>query len=107
MVCHGRMSELAADVTEVLRATVQQQTVMLHVQAESVRLQRVLVERLLGSPGVGPGTEAPALVETTSSVTTTPLAAIDSAPAAAEPTSPPGQANSQGREPEARVPTHP
>src|SRR5690349_12320978 len=36
------------DLTTLLRDILQQQTAMLQVQAESVRLQRVLVERLLG-----------------------------------------------------------
>jgi hypothetical protein len=40
-----------ADVTAVLREFLQQQTAMLQVQAESLRLQRVLVERLLGGQG--------------------------------------------------------
>jgi hypothetical protein len=37
------------DVAVLLQAIVQQQTAMLQVQAESVRLQRLLVERLLGA----------------------------------------------------------
>ena len=37
------------DVVGLLQAMLQQQTAMLQVQAESVRLQRLLVERLLGA----------------------------------------------------------
>jgi hypothetical protein len=37
------------DLTGLLQAMLQQQTAMLQVQAESVRLQRLLVERLLGA----------------------------------------------------------
>src|ERR1051325_358719 len=46
---HGRVSETSQpDLAALLRDILQQQTAMLQVQAESVRLQRVLVERLLG-----------------------------------------------------------
>jgi hypothetical protein len=45
------MSERAnADVGALLQMLVQQQTAVLEVQAESLRLQRVLVEHLLGAP---------------------------------------------------------
>src|SRR5690242_14967669 len=45
---HGRVSETSQpDLAALLRDILQQQTAMLQVQAESVRLQRVLVERLL------------------------------------------------------------
>jgi hypothetical protein len=54
MVGHGRMSDGAsADVADLLHALVQQHTAMLQVQAEGVRLQRILVERLLGAPADG------------------------------------------------------
>ena len=43
------MSEPALDIQALLRALVEQQTALLGVQAESIRLQRVLVERLLAS----------------------------------------------------------
>jgi hypothetical protein len=65
VVCHGRVTDISQpDLATLLRDLVQQQTAMLQVQAESVRLQRVLVERLLGvsgSPGVAadPGAIAP------------------------------------------------
>ena len=39
------------DIAGLLRDILQQQTAMLQVQAESVRLQRALVERLLGASG--------------------------------------------------------
>jgi len=51
MVRHGRMTQGAdGDLAGLLQAMLQQQTAMLQVQAESVRLQRLLVERLLGAP---------------------------------------------------------
>jgi hypothetical protein len=61
-----RMTDSAQpDVDGLLREILQQQTAMLQVQAESVRLQRVLVERLLG---VSNQTTAPvAVVPPTSS----------------------------------------
>ncbi|HLZ24719.1 MAG TPA: hypothetical protein VKQ30_21585, partial [Ktedonobacterales bacterium] len=44
------MTQLAdGDLAGLLQALLQQQTAMLQVQAESVHLQRLLVERLLGS----------------------------------------------------------
>ena len=43
------MSEPAIDIQGLLRALVEQQTALLGVQAESMRLQRVVVERLLAS----------------------------------------------------------
>ncbi len=46
---HGRVTDTSqSDLAMLLREILQQQTAMLQVQAESVRLQRVLVERLLG-----------------------------------------------------------
>jgi len=50
MVRHGRMTQGAdGDLAGLLQAMLQQQTAMLQVQAESVRLQRLLVERLMGA----------------------------------------------------------
>jgi hypothetical protein len=50
MVRNGRMTQRAdGDLAGLLQAMLQQQTAMLQVQAESVRLQRLLVERLLGA----------------------------------------------------------
>jgi len=43
------MTEPAPDIQGLLRALVEQQTALLDAQAESMRLQRVLVERLLAS----------------------------------------------------------
>ena len=43
------MSEPALDIQGLLRALVEQQTALLGVHAENMRLQRVLVERLLAS----------------------------------------------------------
>ena len=43
------MSEPALDIQGLLRALVEQQTALLGAHAESMRLQRVLVERLLAS----------------------------------------------------------
>ena len=43
------MSEPALDMQGLLRALVEQQTALLGAHAESMRLQRVLVERLLAS----------------------------------------------------------
>jgi hypothetical protein len=52
VIRHGRVTEInQPDLATLLRDLVQQQTAMLQVQAESVRLQRVLVERLLGVSG--------------------------------------------------------
>ena len=49
VVRHGRVTETTqSDLAALLRDILQQQTAMLRVQAESVRLQRVLVERLFG-----------------------------------------------------------
>jgi hypothetical protein len=49
VVRHGRVTDTSQpDLAALLRDILQQQTAMLQVQAESVRLQRVLVERLLG-----------------------------------------------------------
>jgi hypothetical protein len=49
VVRHGRVSETSQqDLAALLHDILQQQTAMLQVQAENVRLQRVLVERLLG-----------------------------------------------------------
>jgi hypothetical protein len=65
VVRHGRVSDISQpDLTTLLLDILQQQTAMLQVQAESVRLQRVLVERLLGVSGPqsdagGPGSIAP------------------------------------------------
>jgi hypothetical protein len=54
MVRHGRMTQGAdGDLAGLLQAMLQQQTAMLQVQAESVRLQRLLVERLLVPAGGG------------------------------------------------------
>jgi hypothetical protein len=56
VVRHGHVTDVnQPDLATLLRDLVQQQTAMLQVQAESVRLQRVLVERLLGVSG-SPGT---------------------------------------------------
>src|SRR5947209_203109 len=45
----GRVTDASqSDLTALLRTILQQQTAVLQVQAESVRLQRLLVERLLG-----------------------------------------------------------
>ena len=46
----------SADVQALLRTLVEQQTAFLNAQAESMRLQRVLVERLLGVNSSPPGT---------------------------------------------------
>lgn len=56
-----------SDVAALLRDILQQQTAMLQVQAESVRLQRVLVERLLGISGPLPGELEPRSIASTSS----------------------------------------
>src|ERR1051326_768054 len=58
VIRHGRVTEGSQpEVAGLLRDIVQQQTATLQVLAESVRLQRVLVERL---PGVSsPRTEDP------------------------------------------------
>jgi len=59
------MSEPALDIQGLLRALVEQQTALLGVQAESVRLQRVLMERLLASGQTLPVTaEAPPPIAT-------------------------------------------
>ena len=51
-----------SDLAALLRDILQQQTAMLQVQAESVRLQRVLVEHLLGASGPQLGTAEPAAI---------------------------------------------
>jgi hypothetical protein len=62
---HGRVTDTSQpDLTTLLRDILQQQTAMLQVQAESVRLQRLLLERLLGIAGprsdaLEPGSIAP------------------------------------------------
>jgi hypothetical protein len=90
MVGHGRMSELAdGEVAGLLQAMLQQQTAMLQVQAESVRLQRLLVERLLDAPSVEARIEAPAPAETASWMRATPPPAVTPAPAPDPPTSGP------------------
>jgi hypothetical protein len=48
------MSVSDGDLQALLRAMVEQQTALLNVQAENMRLQRVLVERLLGSDATAP-----------------------------------------------------
>ena len=49
MVRYGRMTDGAdRGVADLLHAMLQQHAAMLQVHAESVRLQRLLVERLLG-----------------------------------------------------------
>ncbi len=53
MVRHGRMTDRAdSDVAGLLLAMLQQQTAILQVQAESVCLQRLLVDRLVGATSV-------------------------------------------------------
>src|SRR5689334_17800617 len=52
VISDGRVNDARQpDISALLRDILQQQTAMLQVQAESVRLQRVLVERLLGVSG--------------------------------------------------------
>lgn len=56
------------DVAGLLQAMLQQQTAMLQVQAESVRLQRLLVERLVGgTAGETPASVAAATLPVTTS----------------------------------------
>jgi hypothetical protein len=102
VVRHGRVTDVnQPDLATLLRDLVQQQTAMLQVQAESVRLQRVLVERLLGvsgSPGAvaDPGAIAPPTWAGNVASDLTPASAPSSAPvptipfAASEP--PPSEA---------------
>ena len=52
-----------ADLAAVLRDLVAQQTALLHVHAESVRLQRVLAEHLLLQPSVAPSVAPPAATQ--------------------------------------------
>ena len=91
VVRYGRVTDTGQpDVTTLLRDILQQQTAMLQVQAESVRLQRVLVERLLGVSGpqsdaVGPVSLAP--TSSTSSVAAG-LTIASATPAAPAPTPP-------------------
>jgi hypothetical protein len=65
VVRNGRVTDSSQpDLALLLRDILQQQIAMLQVQAESVRLQRVLVERLLGASGppgavADPGAIAP------------------------------------------------
>ncbi len=44
------MSESTPDLASLLQTLVQQQTALLQVHTESVRLQRVLIEHLVGGP---------------------------------------------------------
>ena len=58
VIRHGRVTDTRQpDVAGLLRDILQQQTAMVQVQVESVRLQRVLLERLLGVSS--PQTDAP------------------------------------------------
>jgi hypothetical protein len=54
------MSVPDGDLQTLLRAMLEQQTALLNVQAENMRLQRVLIERLLGSDATAPVPSAPA-----------------------------------------------
>jgi hypothetical protein len=66
VVRHGRVTDVnQPDLATLLHDLLQQQTAMLQVQAESVRLQRMLVDHLLGVSGppgavADPGAIAPA-----------------------------------------------
>jgi hypothetical protein len=74
-----------ADIGSVLRALVQQQTALLQVHAESVRLQRVLIEQLLGKPG------EPSVAATMAALEPLPPIIVDSVgapPAPSPPTAP-------------------
>jgi hypothetical protein len=116
VIRHGRVTEAShPDVAGLLRDIVQQQTATLQVLAESVRLQRVLVERLPGvsSPQTGdpqagsiaptiasanPPSSSPAGVEPTAEVPSVPTAASETRPSGttleSAPESPPAQADS-------------
>jgi hypothetical protein len=85
------MDSRDAHVADVLRSILQQQTAMLEVQAESVRLQRVVVERLLGGaiPHAASATEPPpreaSLPEVHERPPTQPVDETPCAPARVEP----------------------
>ena len=97
VVRHGRVTDTRSEVTALLRDILQQQTAMLQVQAESVRLQRVLVEHLLGVSGQQVHPAYAGFVEDAASIE---LAEVSSQPADAPvlaplPTTPPGQPETQ------------
>jgi hypothetical protein len=84
------MSESApADVAGLLQALVQQQTAMLQAQAEGVRLQRILVERLLGAPAHGHRLDVlpfPTIPVSTSTAVDSEVTTISPSPAVAKET---------------------
>ncbi len=68
VVRYGRVTDTSQpDLTTLLRDILQQQTAMLQVQAESVRLQQVLVEHLVGVSGPQSDALAPGSIAATSS----------------------------------------
>src|SRR5579864_6254771 len=71
--CAGRVTDASQpDVAALLRDILQQQIAMLQVQVESVRLQRVLVERLLGAPGPRHDAAEPAAIAPTTTTSNMP-----------------------------------
>jgi hypothetical protein len=61
MVRDGRLTDTPqSDLAGLLRDVLQQQTAMLQVQAESLRVQRMLVERLLGASSLQSQTDGSA-----------------------------------------------
>jgi hypothetical protein len=59
------VSETAVDLQALLRTLVAQQTALLDAQVENARLQRVLVERLVGMPATGQAADTLAVGRTT------------------------------------------
>jgi hypothetical protein len=62
-----------SDLTSLLQALVQQQTAMVQVQAESLRLQRLVIERLLGASNAQHVTAAASPIWTTTALAPTAL----------------------------------
>ena len=90
MVRHGRMTQGAdGDLAGLLQAMLQQQTAMLQVQAESLRLQRLLVERLVGATSGETSASASGVATAPLSTTAIDLPALTTAPDAQVSTSPP------------------
>jgi hypothetical protein len=79
-------------VADLLQAMLQQQTAMLQVQAESVRLQRLLVERLVGAASDETPVSASCVATAPLSTTAINLQALNTAPDTHASTSPPGPA---------------
>jgi hypothetical protein len=104
VVRHGRVTESSqSELTALLRDILHQQTAMLQVQAESVRLQRVVVERLLGvstqpAGPAGGGSSGPSPAINRAAVSSQPADAPVPAPPPAPAETQPEPASEKARE---------